>query len=113
MKKGRGGFARFSAETHDSFWLIVVIQPRNSDQILTRCQTNQRVPKKYLFAEDANFSWTKSCMRAVRPCPFVSSSASTTCVPAEMRLNWVEITRDAAGDRGQSYWLPGRDSAAC
>ena len=47
-RKERAGLARLSPETRRSFSRIVVICPRYFDQIFTRFQTNQRVPKKYL-----------------------------------------------------------------
>jgi hypothetical protein len=73
----------FSLETHGSFPLIVVIHGQYSDQIFTRSQTNQGVPKKYPLEEDANFTRLEPSSRAVPPSPFVSPSALNDLRPGQ------------------------------
>jgi len=62
-------------------------------------------PRRTPLVSDARLPRLRPSSRAVPPSPFVSRAPSTTCVPAELRLNWVNAGRVAVGDGGQSYWL--------
>ena len=89
-----------------AFLLIGVIYGQYSDKIFARFLTNQRVPKKVPVSKRMQFHPAENPLLdlslRVPSCP---RAPSTTCVPAELRLNWVNVARVAVGDGGQSYWL--------
>jgi hypothetical protein len=89
-------------ETNSSFPLIVVIHGQYSDQIFTRFQTNQLVPKKYPPKRVQIFTRLKPLIELSLRVPSCPQAPSTTCVAAELRLNRVNVACVAVGDGGQS-----------